>query len=107
MSKKAIEAGHLLTLCDWGRPELAELFEVVDQYAVGAGPRFEAAAAMFFPPSSLRTRLSFERGASQMGIQPVTFPPESLDRNEDLTDVAAYLSQWASLLVVRQSDIGV
>lgn len=62
---------------------------------------------MFFPPSSLRTRVSFERGANLMGIQPIAFPSDSLDKAEDLTDVAGYLAQWVDLVVVRHPDIRV
>lgn len=62
---------------------------------------------MFFPASSLRTRFSFEPGASPMGIQPIGFPPAALDKSEDLMDVAGYLGQWADLAVVRHSDIEV
>ncbi|WP_108718013.1 ornithine carbamoyltransferase [Miniimonas sp. S16] len=98
---------HLLSLHGWDRGALAEFFELVDQYRAGTGPRFNAAAAMFFPPSSLRTRFSFERGASLMGIQPVVFPPETLDKSEDLIDVAGYLGQWSDLMVVRHADIRV
>src|SRR5690625_518165 len=62
---------------------------------------------MFFPVSSLRTRFSYERGATLMGIQPISFPPDALDKSEDLMDVAGYLGQWADLAVARHSDIGV
>ena len=40
-----------------------------------------------------------------MGLQPMVFPPETLDKPESLADVAGYLANWASLLVVRHGDI--
>lgn len=98
---------HLLSLSDWRAADLYEFFELVDQYEAGSGPRFDVAAVMFFPPSSLRTRVSFERGAHLMGIQPIGFPPEALDKSEDLEDVARYLAQWADLLVVRHPEMAV
>jgi len=98
---------HLLSLCDWTRDDLHELFENASRYAVGAGKRFDGAVAMFFPASSLRTRFSFERGAAQMGLQPIVFPPETLDKQEELTDTVGYLAQWADLAVVRHPDIAV
>lgn len=49
----------------------------------------------------------FERGATLMGIQPIVFPPETLDKTEDLLDVAGYLAQWADFMVVRHPGIGV
>jgi ornithine carbamoyltransferase len=98
---------HLLSLRDWDTAELSGFFDLVDQYVAGPGPRFDVAAVMFFPSSSLRTRVSFERGATLMGIQSIVFPPETLDKTEDLLDVAGYLAQWADLMVVRHPDIGV
>lgn len=98
---------HLLSLRDWDAAQLAEFFELAERYATGSGPRFDAAAVMFFPPSSLRTRVSFERGATRMGIQPIVFPPETLDKSEDPVDVAGYLAQWADVIVVRHPDIGI
>lgn len=107
MSEEAFGGRHLLSLRDWDTEELKDFFALTDRYVAGSGPRFDAAAAVFFPPSSLRTRVSFERGANLMGIQPIAFPPESLDKAEDLTDVAGYLAQWVDLVVVRHPDIGV
>ncbi|MDQ0613454.1 ornithine carbamoyltransferase [Microbacterium sp. W4I4] len=98
---------HLLSLRDWDAAELDRFFESVDRYAAGSGPRFDVAAVMFFPSSSLRTRVSFERGAALMGVQPIVFPPEALDKAEDLLDVAGYLAQWAELMVVRHPAIEV
>lgn len=60
---------------------------------------------MFFPSSSLRTRVTFERGAHLMGLQPVLFEPATLDKPEAAEDVVGYLSAWADVLVVRHPDI--
>jgi ornithine carbamoyltransferase len=38
-------------------------------------------------------------------LQPVVFPPETLDKPEALRDVAGYLASWADVLVVRHPDI--
>lgn len=98
---------HLLSLQRWTRDDVSAFFELVDQFESGAGPRFDGAVAMVFPPSSLRTRFAFERGAVEMGLQPVAFPPQTFDTSEDLADVAGYLASWADLVVVRHSDLGV
>ena len=98
---------HLLSLNDLNRDDLQVLFNRADQFDAGQGPTASGAAALFFPWSSLRTRVSFERGAAQMGLQPITFPPETLDKDEDLIDVAGYLASWIDLLVVRHHDINV
>lgn len=107
MSQEAAGQRHLLSLRDWDEADLNGFFDLVERYASGTGPRFDVAAAMFFPPSSLRTRVSFERGATLMGIQPIVFPPKSLDKTEDPLDVAGYLAQWADLIVARHPDLEV
>lgn len=107
MSARADRTKHLLSMRGWDRAGLSALFELAHAYEAGVGPRFDGVAAMFFPPSSLRTRVSFERGAAEIGLQPITLPPETLDKDEDLADVAGYLSQWADLVVVRHPEMGV
>lgn len=92
---------------DWNEEVLRTFFECAQCYERGAGPHYVGGAALFFPPSSLRTRASFEMGAVRMGIHPLVFPPESLDKPEALEDVAGYLSQWVDLLVVRHPRIEV
>ncbi|MCC6309707.1 MAG: ornithine carbamoyltransferase [Trueperaceae bacterium] len=98
---------HLLRLGDLLFRDLHELFALAEAYRDGEGPRYDGCAALFFPPTSLRTRMAFELGATRMGLQPVTFPPETLDKPEAPADVAGYLAQWADILVARHEDIGV
>ncbi|MBF4459442.1 ornithine carbamoyltransferase [Pseudoclavibacter sp. VKM Ac-2867] len=97
----------LLRLDDWSRPQVDEVFSLADAYETDSGPSFKGTAVMFFPPSSLRTRVTFERGASLMGLQPIVFPSETLDKPERLSDVAQYLALWADTLVVRHPDLSV
>lgn len=98
---------HLLRLDDWNTDDLGALFSLARRFEDGRGPRGEGCAAMFFPPTSLRTRLSFERGAALMGLQPVQFPPDALDKAESTADVAGYIAQFSDLVVVRHGDIDV
>jgi len=98
---------HLLRLDDWTPDDADAVFSLARAYQDGNGPALGGAAAMFFPPASLRTRASFERGASLAGMQPIVFPPESLDKDEALGDVAEYLAQFVDVLVVRHPDLGV
>jgi ornithine carbamoyltransferase len=42
-----------------------------------------------------------------MGLQPISFPSDTLNKSEALEDVAAYLALWADVLIVRHPDIGV
>lgn len=99
---------HLLRLdATWTRSRLQSLFTVAEAYVERRGPSLEGCAALFFTSTSVRTRLTFELGATRMGLAPVTFPPETLDKPEAPADVAAYLAQWADIVVVRHRDIGV
>ncbi|TFD27923.1 ornithine carbamoyltransferase [Cryobacterium cryoconiti] len=98
---------HLLRLDDWTSAELRDVFRLADAYSAGDGPHVTGCAALFFPASSLRTRVSFERGATLMGLQPILFPPETLDKPEALDDVAGHLASWVDVLVVRHQNIGV
>lgn len=95
---------HLLSLDDFS-PEMLEIFFAdVVEYENGRGPTYDGVVAMFFPQTSLRTRLTFERAAHKMGLQPIVFPSETLEKGEDLKDVARYLAQWADIAVVRHPD---
>lgn len=60
---------------------------------------------LFFPASSIRTRVTFEMGIYLLGGQPVLFPCETLNKSEDIKDVCGYLNNWADLVVVRHKDI--
>lgn len=100
-------SAHMITLSDLHRGDLEQIFALASRFEEGTGPRFDAAAAMFFPPSSLRTRFSFERGAFEMGIQSIVFPPETLDKDEDHSDIVRYLAQWADIAVIRHPKIDV
>lgn len=61
----------------------------------------------FFPDSSIRTRVTFEKGIYLLGGQSIIFPSETLDKKEDLKDVCGYLNNWADMVVVRHKDINV
>lgn len=87
------------------RTKLWAVFRLADEYRWNGGPQYAGCAVLFFPEASLRTRVPFERGMSLMGLQPVTFPPETLDKPEARHDVANYLASWADVLIVRHPDI--
>jgi ornithine carbamoyltransferase len=96
---------NLIRLDEWTADDVEQVFALADAYRAGSGREVSGSAVMFFPPTSLRTRVSFERGASLMGLQPVVFPSETLDKPEALADVASYLGSWADVLVVRHARI--
>jgi len=59
---------------------------------------------LFFPETSLRTRITFEKGIKELGGQCILLPPETLDKREQLNDVIHYLENWADGVIVRHSD---
>jgi ornithine carbamoyltransferase len=58
----------LITLDDWAPSDVEEVFALADAYRDGRGPVRAGCAVMFFPATSLRTRVTFERGAALMGL---------------------------------------
>jgi ornithine carbamoyltransferase len=97
----------LTTLDVWSADDVEAVFTLADAYEQGHGPTTQGAAVLFFPSTSLRTRVTFERGASLMGLQPIVFPDTTLDKSEALTDVAGYLASWADIIVARHPDLAV
>lgn len=97
----------LVKLDDWSPSDVGAVFDLADAFVAGRGPTTQGAAAMFFPPTSLRTRVTFERGASSMGLEPIVFPDTTLDKPEALADVARYLDNWVDIVVVRHQDLAV
>lgn len=104
---EVVNVKHLIHLSDLGEKGIDEVFRLADE--LRAGKHREAlqgkTAVLFFPSASLRTRVTFEKGVAALGGQPILFPPETLDKKEDLRDVAGYLANWADLLVIRHRDI--
>lgn len=60
---------------------------------------------LFFPESSIRTRVTFEKGIQELGGKTILFPPEALDKKEKIQDVIGYLENWVDAAIVRHSDI--
>lgn len=56
-----------------------------------------------FPPTSLRTRISFETGIFQLGAQSINMPIEFKGR-EPVEDKVGYLNCWIDYLVIRNPD---
>ena len=82
----------LVRLDEWAASDVDEVFALADAFRAGHSPAAAGCAVMFFPSTSLRTRVTFERGATLLGLQPIVFPESTLDKPEDLSDVARYLS---------------
>ena len=98
---------HLIRLSDISINEAQAIFRLADEFRADKHRNClkDHTVALFFPESSIRTRVTYERGIYLMGGQNVLFPPSALDKKEEVGDVVAYLSNWVSAIVVRHTDI--
>lgn len=96
-----------IRLTDLTKDDIFNIFSIADRISSGGYKGFlnEKTAVMFFPQSSIRTRVTFEKGIWLLGGQSILFPPETLDKKEALCDVCGYLGNWADVLIVRHKDI--
>ena len=94
-----------IKLTDYKKSELLEVFQIADSLEKYDGFLQGKTTVMFFPASSIRTRVSFEKGIYLLGGQSILFAPESLDKKEDIKDVCGYLQNWADIVIVRHKDI--
>ncbi len=94
-----------LRLTDFTGEELTEIFKIADSIDTYKGFLEGKTIVMFFPASSIRTRVSFEKGIYLLGGQTILFDPATLDKKEDIADVCGYLQNWADAVVVRHKDM--
>lgn len=98
---------NFISLTDFEKEDIFEIFGIADE--VNEGKYCDIlkgkSVVLFFPASSIRTRVTFEKGIYLLGGQPILFSTETLDKKEDLEDVCGYLNNWADLIVVRHKDV--
>ncbi len=94
-----------IRLTDFKKSELLEIFNIADSVDRYDGFLKGKTVVMFFPASSVRTRISFEKGIYLLGGQSILFDPATLDKKEDIKDVCGYLQNWADAVIVRYKDI--
>ena len=97
----------LLRLTDLLTEEIYEIFKIADALSNGGYKNYlnGKSVILFLPESSIRTRVTFEKGIHLLGGQSLLFSSETLDKKEAVADVAGYLSNWADLLIVRHRSI--
>lgn len=97
----------MIRLTDYKADDIYDIFQLTDEVRQGKYQDFlkGKSAILFFPGSSIRTRVTFEKGIYQLGGQPILFPTETLDKKEDLRDVCGYLNHWADIVIARHKDI--
>lgn len=97
----------LIRLTDLNAGEVYEIFQLADEISSGQYHDFlkGKSVILFFPSTSIRTRVTFEKGIYLLGGQPILFPSDALDKKEDTRDVCGYLNNWADMVIVRHKDI--
>ena len=100
---------NLIDLLCFRKENIFEIFHIADKIQKGEFKNFLNGKSMvlFFPSTSLRTRVTFEKGISLLGGQSILFPTETLDKKEKLEDVCGYLNNWADGIIVRHRNIDV
>ena len=100
---------NIIRLTDYHANDITDIFNIADEVGQGKYKDIlkDKSVVLFFPNSSIRTRVTFEKGIYLLGGQPILFPTETLDKKEDLKDVCGYLNNWADMVVVRHKDIKV
>lgn len=100
---------HLIRLTNYKKEDIYNIFSIADELADGRHTDIlkGKSVVMFFPNSSIRTRVTFEKGIYLLGGHPILFPMETLDKKEDLKDVCGYMNNWADAIIVRHKNIGV
>lgn len=100
---------NLIRLTDYSIKDIYEIFHIADEINIGKYSDIlkDKSAILFFPNSSIRTRVTFEKGIHLLSGQPILFPTETLDKKEDLKDVCGYLNNWADIVIVRHKNIDV
>lgn len=97
----------MLRLNDFTKDEILQIFKIADDVENGLYTNYlqRKSIVMFFPTTSLRTRVTFEKGIHMLGGQSILFPSETLDKKEAIQDVVQYLHNWVDLIIVRHKDI--
>lgn len=100
---------NLVRLKEYSRDDVQRIFHIADELQSGRYKDFlkGKTIVMFFPDSSIRTRITFEKGIYLLGGQSILFPPSALDKKEKIEDVIGYLNNWADGLIIRYKDISV
>ena len=69
-------------LTDFSKKELFEIFRIADSIENYEGFLKGKTIMMFFPPASIRTRVSFEKGIYLLGGQFILFDSSSLEKKK-------------------------
>ena len=103
---------NFISILDWSREEIRSNIDLArdlkNRAAKGDFPKLlkDCAFAVIFHKNSLRTRVSFEVGISQLGGKTVHLTENDfeLGKREPVSDVAKVLSRYVSGILIRTFD---
>lgn len=98
---------NLICLKDYNKEDVHQIFAIADQLKQGGYRDFLSGKTilLFFPPSSLRTRITYEKGIHLLGGHSLLFDSEVLDKKESIEDVTGYLNNWIDAMIIRHHNI--
>jgi len=98
---------NLIRLSDYSKNEISKIFDLADCINKDEYKTYlkDKTVILFFPESSIRTRVTFEKGIHMLGGQSILFPSNVLDKKEKTEDVIGYLNNWADCIIVRHNNI--
>ncbi|MDA4136619.1 MAG: aspartate carbamoyltransferase [Thaumarchaeota archaeon] len=112
MSKDAWSGKDVLSVLDFSRSDLEQLFATADAFVARPGSVKKSltdkiVATAFFEPST-RTRLSFSAAALKLGAKVIDLSPESSSvmKGESLSDTVRMLESYSDLIVMRHPSEG-
>jgi aspartate carbamoyltransferase catalytic subunit len=112
VSKDAWSGKDVLSVLDFSRSDLEQLFKLVDRFvsrpdSVKKTLSDRIMATAFFEPST-RTRLSFSTAALKLGAKVIDLSPEtsSVMKGESLPDTIHMLESYSDLIVMRHPSEG-
>lgn len=95
---------NFLNLLDLSKAQLTEIFLLSDIISGEKHYLDRKTIILFFPETSVRTRITFEKGIHELGGQTILFPSSTLNKKEELRDVIGYIENWADLIIIRYPD---
>lgn len=98
---------NFIRLGDYSKSEIFEIFKLANSIGEGQYKNYlkDKTILLFFPSSSIRTRVTFEKGIHMLGGQSILFPSDALNKDEKIEDVIGYLNNWVDCVIVRHNEI--
>lgn len=96
---------NFISIKDFLDLQLKEIFLIADDEKIENTDFQDKTAILFFPETSIRTRITFEKGINELGGKAIIFPSDSLNKKEELIDVIGYIENWADLVIIRHPEI--